>query len=287
MDKSSHPAMHPGKTTMKKMNQAPARTSVRPKTVPPSRAPESAGERSEPRLPEAGVAALERGLSILNVFSTGAGTMSLAELAVATGLYKSTILRLCASLLRLGFLQRLDDGRYRLGSAVFQLGRRYQQSFRLGDVVVPVLRELVARSGETASFYIRDGQRDTCLFRVESPNPIRDAGVAEGDSFPIDSSAGSRVLSTFLVAEGPGKKQVRSKLVVVARRSKRVVGAGAVICPVFGVDGALAGTLVLSGPDARFSDPAATAMKDLILKQAAQLTKTLGGDAGVFGTTRH
>lgn len=275
--------MYTEKTTMKKQRQQPARTPMRPRAA----APRGGGGSVEPRPSDAGVAALERGLSILDAFSAGAGTLSLAELAAATGFYKSTILRLCTSLLRLGFLHRLDDGRYRLGPAVFQLGRRYQQSFRLGDVVLPVLRELVARSGETASFYIRDGQRDTCLFRVESPNPIRDAGVAEGDSFPVDSSAGSRVLSAFLVTQGARKKRVRSELVVVARRSKRVVGAGAVICPVFGVDGALAGTLVLSGPEARFSDPAATAMKDLLLAQAAELTKTLGGDAEVFGTARH
>jgi DNA-binding IclR family transcriptional regulator len=239
-----------------------------------------------PASAESGVAALERGLSLLDAFSAGAGTLSLAELASATGYYKSTILRLCASLLRLGYLQRLDDGRYRLGPAVFQLGRRYQQSFRLGDLVVPVLRELVARSGETASFYVRDGDRDTCLFRVESPRPIRDAGVAEGDTFPIDNSAGSRVLSAFMGARGSQHEAVRRELVVLTRQSKRVAGAGAVICPVFGVDKALVGTLVLSGPESRFADSAAAAMKAVILEQAAALTKSLGGDAAVYAAQR-
>ena len=248
------------------------------KKAPPS------SRQSAPGPAEAGVAALERGLAILDAFSAGAGTLSLAELAAATGLYKSTILRLCASLLRLGFLQRLDDGRYRLGPAVFQLGRRYQQAFRLGDVVLPVLRELVARSGETASFYVRDGERDTCLFRVESPRPIRDAGAGEGDTFPIDGSAGSRVLSAFLGARGAQHEAVRRQVVMVARQSKRVAGAAAVICPVFGVDNTLAGTLVLSGPESRFSDAAAAAMEALIREQAAALTNTLGGDPAFFRT---
>jgi DNA-binding IclR family transcriptional regulator len=251
-------------------------------TKKPTIAPGQAAAAAE----QPGVAALERGLSILDAFSTGAGTLSLAELAAATGLYKSTILRLCASLLRLGFLQRLDDGRYRLGPAVFQLGRRYQQSFRLGDMVMPVLRELVDRSGETASFYVRDGGRDTCLYRVESPRPIRDAGVAEGDTFPIDGSAGSRVLSAFLGAPGSKHEAVRRELVVVARQSKRVAGAGAVVCPVFGVDRALVGTLVLSGPESRFTEAAAAAMKSVILERAAALTGTLGGDATVFRAQR-
>ena len=229
-----------------------------------------------------GVAALERGLSVLEAFSGEAGTLSLAELAAATGLYKSTILRLCTSLMRLGYLARLDDGRYRLGAAVFRLGRRYQQSFQLRDMALPVLRELVARSGETASFYMRDGDRDTCLYRVESPRPIRDAGVAEGDTFPIDRSAGSRVLSAFLGARGPQHDAVRRDLVVIARQSKRIAGASALVCPVFGVEKTLVGTLVLSGPESRFSETATAAMKALILDRAAALTTSLGGDAARF-----
>ncbi|HEX6017980.1 MAG TPA: IclR family transcriptional regulator [Burkholderiaceae bacterium] len=230
----------------------------------------------------AGVAALERGLTLLAAFGAGSGTLSLAELAQATGYYKSTILRLVASLLRLGFLQRLDDGRYRLGPALFKLGRRYQQSFRLGDVVTPVLRELVERSGESASFYVRAGNYDTCLYRVESPRPIRDAGIAEGDSFAIDDSAGSRVLSAFLGAPGAPYDALRRQVVAVARQSTRMLGASAVICPVFGVDQQLAGTLVLSGPEARFTAPAIAAMKKLIVAQAAALTRALGGNAAVL-----
>ncbi len=237
----------------------------------------TAPDRTEP-----GVAALERGLTLMSAFENADGTLSLAELADATGYYKSTILRLAASLLRMGFLQRLDDGRYQLGPAVFRLGRRYQQSFRLGDQVVPVLRRLSERSGETASFYVRDGDRDICLFRVESTRPIRDVGVAEGDSFPIDGSAGSRTLS----AHSKGRRQPAQgrDLVVVTRRSTRVPGAAAVICPVFGVDQKLVGTLLVSGPESRFTDSAITALRRLVLEQAAALTGRLGGDTTVFAS---
>lgn len=265
----------------KKSDFAPAQSRAA-REVPSGARARSKDPAADTHAGEAGVAALERGLAILGAFGGGAGTMSLAQLATATGFYKSTILRLCASLLRLGYLHRLEDGRYRLGPAVFQLGRRYQQSFRLGDLVVPVLRELVTRSGETASFYVRDGDRDTCLFRIESPRPIRDAGVAEGDTFPIDDSAGSRVLSAHLGARGPKHNAIRRELVVVTRQSRRIAGAGAVICPVFGVDRALVGTLVLSGPEARFDDSAAASMKSVIVEHAAALTGMLGGDPAVF-----
>ena len=129
---------------------------------------------------------------------------------------------------------------------------------------------------------VRDGERDTCLYRHESPRPVRDAGVAEGDSFAIDGSAGSRVLSAFLGARGAQHEAVRRQLVLVTRQSPRVPGAGAVICPVFAAEQRLAGTLVLSGPESRFTDAATQAMKRLIVAQASALTRALGGDTAAY-----
>jgi DNA-binding IclR family transcriptional regulator len=69
-----------------------------------------------------GVAALDRAIAILDAFTTAERSLSLAEIAARTGLYKSTILRLANSLLRGQLLERLDDGRYRVGPAAFRLG---------------------------------------------------------------------------------------------------------------------------------------------------------------------
>ena len=63
------------------------------------------------------VESVERALSILDVFRQGRKTMTLAELAQATGLYKSTILRIAGSLERFGYLRRSEDGTYRRGPA--------------------------------------------------------------------------------------------------------------------------------------------------------------------------
>lgn len=231
---------------------------------------------------KAGVAALERGLSILEAFKSGGDALSLVDLANRTGLYKSTILRLSASLLNLGFLQRRDDGRYQLGPAVFELGRIYQRSFHLGDAVVPALRTLVAKSGESASFYIRDGGSDVCLYRVDSPHPVRDAGVAEGDRFPIDDSACSTMLSAFAGKAGAEFEAARRDIVLVARPSRRVAGVAAIVAPVFQVGNALAGVLLLSGPESRFSDATVDTMAALVIEQAAGLTRALGGNAALF-----
>lgn len=226
-----------------------------------------------------GVAALERGLSILQAFRGGADSLTLAELAARTGFYKSTILRLCASLIRLGFLQRLDSGNYRLGPALFELGHLYQRSFQLSDAVIPVLRDLVAETGESAALYIRESDNDICLHRVESPHPVRDAGINEGDRFPIDQSACSQLLSAFNGDTSPNAAAIRRDMLIVSRQSKRVSGVSAIVAPVFGHGQRLVGALLLSGPASRFSDTAIDRHRKSVLRQALALTRRLGGNS--------
>ncbi|RTL67516.1 MAG: IclR family transcriptional regulator, partial [Hyphomicrobiales bacterium] len=61
------------------------------------------------------VESVERALTILDAFGDGTPRLALGELAARTGLYRSTILRLAASLERFGYLNRDEDGAFRLG----------------------------------------------------------------------------------------------------------------------------------------------------------------------------
>jgi DNA-binding IclR family transcriptional regulator len=79
--------------------------------------------------------------------------LSLADLAATTGLYKSTILRLINSLLSDGLLERLPDGRYRVGSRLLRLGDLYRQAVTPETVLLPLMHDLAGRTGESAVFY--------------------------------------------------------------------------------------------------------------------------------------
>ncbi|NEU36602.1 helix-turn-helix domain-containing protein, partial [bacterium LRH843] len=57
-----------------------------------------------------GVAAVERALAILDCFESDQESLPLKTIAQKTGLYKSTILRLCVSLESYGYLRRREDG---------------------------------------------------------------------------------------------------------------------------------------------------------------------------------
>lgn len=118
-----------------------------------------------------GAVAVDRALFVLSVFREGDTALGLAELAHRSGLYKSTLLRLLASLEHARLVQRLPDGRYGLGPEVARLNAVYAASFSLEQVVVPALRELVRDTRESAAFHVEQGEHRLCLYRVDSPSP--------------------------------------------------------------------------------------------------------------------
>lgn len=220
-----------------------------------------------------GAAAVDRALTLLAAFRSGDRTLGLAEFAERTGLYKSTVLRLLASLEHARLLQRLGDGRYALGPEVARLHGIYAASFSLADVVLPVLRELVAATQESAAFHVRQGEQRLCLLRVDSPQLLRDT-IRAGDLLPLDRGAGGRVLTAFAGGKGALYSRIRRDG-VVELSGDRVPGLTGISAPVFGAEEALAGALTLTLPTSRLKSSFTPAVREA----AARLTLKLGGGA--------
>lgn len=221
--------------------------------------------------PSGGVVAVDRALLLLQAFHDGEPALSLAELAARTQQYKSTVLRLLASLQHFGFVLRDEQGRYRLGPEVARLARLYAGSFSLEPVVMPVLRALVDKTRESAAFHVRQGEQRLCLYRVDSPQAIRDH-IRAGDLLPLDRGAGGRVLSAFDGGRGKLHQQVRRELVITLK-GDREEGVAGVSSPVFDGAGQLAGALTLSLPVQRLK----AGFEALVRDAARRLSEQLGG----------
>ena len=194
---------------------------------------------------EAGVAAVDRAIAILNAFRDEDHSLALSDLANRTGLYKSTILRVSESLIKAEFLRRLDDGSFQMGPATLRLASLFQRQCRTSDLVPPVLRWLVERTTECASFYIREGQSAVCLHRVDSSRMVRDA-IREGDRLPIDKGAAAHVLRAFAGDAGERLDRVRSEG-FCASFGEMDAEIAAVSIPVLAANRQLLGSLTLSG----------------------------------------
>jgi DNA-binding IclR family transcriptional regulator len=221
-----------------------------------------------------GAATADRTLAVLTAFRRGDASLSLAELSARTGLVKSTIMRLAVSLESHGLIVRLPDGSYQLDAEVLRLGMIYQQSFSLEKFVVPVLEELVARSNETASFYIRRGEQRLCLFRVETPHLLR-LHIQQGDMLPMDSSATAQVLRIFGTQPIPAYAATLELPIYTAGMTDPHTASLSI--PVFGIDEVLMGALTISAPTTRLTAEYAKTLMEPMRVAASDLTKALGG----------
>jgi DNA-binding IclR family transcriptional regulator len=207
-----------------------------------------------------GAAAVDRALSLLAAFRAGDAALGLAELAQRTVLYKSTALRLLASLEHASLVQKLDDGRYAIGPEVARLHGIYAASFSLDRVVLPVLKALVAATGESAAYHVRQGDSRLCLYRVDSPHPVRDH-IKAGDVLPAGRGTGGRVLTAFdpqlaRAASSRDRKllaQIREQGYYAATGDRLAEVAG-ISAPVFHGDGTPAAALTLTMPTHRYDE---------------------------------
>jgi DNA-binding IclR family transcriptional regulator len=225
-----------------------------------------------------GVAALDRAIAILRCFEIAAPVLSLNEISSRTGLYKSTILRLANSLLYAQLLERLPDGRYRIGPTAFQLGAVYRRGVTSGEVLLPIMRELADELGESVAFYVRSGaDMRTCLLKVISARHTIHHYVQEGDQLPCAVGSAGRILLAFSGEPGEPYDGVREALFYLSAGERNIETAG-ISAPVFGPDQALAGALTLAGPRSRFDAPFIRRAVLRVLRMASRATHGLGGN---------
>ena len=119
---------------------------------------------------------LEKGLSVLKAFSAQRRSMSLAEVAEAAGMTKSSAQRMVFTLESLGYLRKHSRTRhYQLTPRVLELGFSYLDAHSLIEVANPFLSELTRLTGETSCLTEPAGYDMTYIARFVSAGfvPVR------------------------------------------------------------------------------------------------------------------
>ena len=148
-----------------------------------------------------GSGALDRGLGILRLVAQHR-RMPVAGIADALGLSRATAYRLVERLRDEGWLiSEGHGGPVRLGPTAAQLAAAAIESVNLRDVAIPVLRELVAVTGETANLAVPNGTEMVFLAREQ---PLRTVSVAAhpGSTRPFHSTSVGRA---YLMALSPAR----------------------------------------------------------------------------------
>lgn len=227
-----------------------------------------------------GVGAVNRALEVLEAFTERDASLTLAEISARTTMYKSTILRLIESLEKFGYIQKTQEGAYRLGPKTLYLGSIYQRHFSTSQFVPQVLRRLAEEVNETASFYIREGDTRVCLHRYEATRAVR-ASVHQGDRLPMNVGAAGHVILAFSGLSGEKYERIRTTLYAMSI-GERDPDTSAIACPVFGVGDELVGVLNISVPRFRLEKTSLESFLPVLFRYAGELTRLCGGREEVF-----
>lgn len=148
---------------------------------------------------------------------------ALSDLVSATGLSKSTTLRLLALLIAEGYLERAAHGRYRAALKMWRLGCGAVRYENVREHVLPILHELVEETAETAHYAVYEDGRATYVEKVDGSHPIR-SYTSVGSSSPAYATATGKALLAW-----QGEAEIRR----VVDGAERHTAASVVSCEEF------------------------------------------------------
>lgn len=102
---------------------------------------------------------------ILDCFRSGEATLTLTELANRSGVPKSTVHRLTATLVEWGALERVY-GEFRLGLRLFELGGMVPRWHIVREAALPFMEDLFESTHETVHLGILDGSHVVYLEKI-------------------------------------------------------------------------------------------------------------------------
>jgi DNA-binding IclR family transcriptional regulator len=145
--------------------------------------------------------AIERVARILSCFSESEAELGVMQISRRTGLHKSTISRLLASLHKEGFLDKdLNTGKYHLGLGLVSLAGSVLERLDLRRTAHPEIAKLVEITQETINISVLDGEECINIESAHSPKSIRYAGQL-GRRTPLHCTSTGKVLLANLNAE--------------------------------------------------------------------------------------
>jgi IclR family transcriptional regulator, pca regulon regulatory protein len=138
------------------------------------------------------VQSLERGLGVIRAFDGQRASLTLSDVAKATGLTRAAARRFLLTLVELGYMTA--EGRlFRLSPRVLDLGRPYLSSLTLQEVAQPHLGSLVGRVEESATVAVLDGAE--IVYVAHAPaRRILSVSVGIGTRDPAFATSLGRVL---------------------------------------------------------------------------------------------
>lgn len=243
---------------------------------------------------------LNRCFMILEAIAANQGEASLATLGKMLPIPHSTIHRILASLVQLGYVeQNQQNGYYRLGLKILTLSNTILEKLDLRKVGKKYLKELMQETGETANLVVLDGDEVVYIEKVESNAAVRFFSLI-GRRAPVHTTGAGKILLSEMaqpdiidILQRRGMPKLTSHSITslpkfldeLAKVRKQgfalddeecEIGARCIAAPVRNHKGRIIAAVSISAPVSRFSLERVKELTPIVKEIALKLSKELG-----------
>jgi len=238
-------------------------------------------------------------LRILETLHDAPAGLQLKDVALQTGINKSTAYRFLAHLEHDGYVFRDSSGAYAIGVRLARLASGMSYHATLRKLSRPILQQLWRATGETVNLAVLDGREVLYLDVMESSHTFRLVSQV-GLRRPVYCTALGKVMLSFIPEEEQqyffegmsferftphtirGATLLRKEFALVRQRGysldneEAYLGSRCIGAPIFEASGKIAAALSVSGPTTRVTREKVPAFAATAKSAALAISRSLG-----------
>ena len=221
----------------------------------------------KPRSIDKSYNAIQKCLQILSIFTLDKAQFSIKEICEQLNFNLSTTYRILTTLEEYGYVSRLKNKDYVVGTQALYLSAIYTQSNHL-EQIRPIVDRIRDMSGETASFFVEEEDKRICLYRAHSRDEIRH-NIEQGSRLELNQGASGRIILAYGKRKNDKQgfyKDIRDKGYYLSINEHNAA-LFALAVPVVSNSDKFVGAIVISGPISRFDDKQKITLLNLLIDQ--------------------
>jgi DNA-binding IclR family transcriptional regulator len=225
----------------------------------------------KPRSIDKNYNAIEKCLQILSMYSLDKTEFSIKEICAQLNFNVSTAYRILCTLEEYGYVSRLKNKNFVIGTQALYLSAIYTQSNHL-EQIRPIVDRIRDISGETSSFFVEEDDNRICLYRAHSRDEIRH-NIEQGSRLELNRGASGRIILAYGKRQKDKKgfyKDIRDQGYYLSINEHNA-SLFALAVPVLSNSNKFVGALVVSGPVSRFDEQQKILLLNLLSKQLSNI----------------
>jgi DNA-binding IclR family transcriptional regulator len=143
-----------------------------------------------------GRSVLSKAFAILKALRSAETGLTRAQLARRTGLPMTTVHRLATELRAHGALELTEEGTYRIGAWLWELGTLTAHSARLRELAIPFMEDLYEATHENVQLAVLDGYDALFIERIRGPRSVPIL-TRVGGRLPLHATGVGKALLAF------------------------------------------------------------------------------------------